>query len=162
MLSLLFKLCCGIIILISYLTGYSYEVVNTFLFIYLEPLILLISGWLITYYAIKYRKTLFNKITLGLSIIYNSVITVIIGSIWKFYSNFSMQVACERAYIDLDTLGRITGLGYININLFLFIILFLFILTFNIFVVICQKHSYRKSLSMENNQNIPLEVVCKD
>ena len=146
MLGLLFRLCCGIITAISYVTGYSYEEVNTFLFIYLEPFILLVTGCMITYYGIKYRKSIVNKIILGLSIIYNTVFIVIIGSIWRFYSQFDMQTACERAYIDLDTLGRITGLGYVNVNLFLFIVLFLAILFFHIFVIIFQKISYKKYL----------------
>ena len=149
MLELLFRLCCGIITAISYVTGYSYEVVNTFLFIYLEPFILLVTGCMITYFGFKYRKSIVNKRILGLSIIYNAVFFVIIGSIWKFYAQFNMQTACERAYIDLDTLGRITGLGYININLFLFIVLFLAILIFNISIIIYQRMSYKKFLLQE-------------
>ena len=153
MLELLFRLCCGIISAISNVTGYSYEVVNTFLFIYLEPLILLVSGWLITYFGIKYFKSTFNKIVLVLSIVYNKIFTSVIGLIWNLYAQFDMQTACERAYIDLDTLGKLTGLGYVNINLFLFIILFLAILVFNIAIILCQKKSYQKVLLQERNLN---------
>ena len=159
MLELVFRLCCGIITAISYLTGYSYEVINTFLFIYLEPLILIVTGCMITYFGIKYRKSITNKIILGLSVIYNAIIIVIIGAIWKHYSQFDMQTACERAYIDLDTLGRITGLGYINVNLLLFILLFLAILAFNIITVVFQKKSYRKLLLRERNENMVLKVI---
>ena len=161
MLEFIFRVCCGIIYAISYLTGYSYEVVNTFLFIYLEPVILLISGWLITVFAIKYFKaSTFNKIVFLLSIVYNSVITIVIAAIWKHYLQFNMDMACQRAYIDLDTIGRITGLGYINTNLFLFIILFLFILVFNIAVLVCQTIFYRRSLH-HSSQNINLHARIK-
>jgi hypothetical protein len=39
------------------------------------------------------------------------------------------------AYNDLETLGKITGMGYVGINLFLFIILFLTIFGFNMISV---------------------------
>lgn len=40
MLYILFRLCCGIITLISYCTGFTYEEVNSILFIYGEPIII--------------------------------------------------------------------------------------------------------------------------
>lgn len=153
-MDIIFKICCGIIYAISLVTGFSYEIINTFLFIYLEPLILVVSGWMITAYGIKHFKhDTFIKVVLPLSIIYNVCLTTAAVSIWRHYSQFSMQIACERAYIDLDTLGRITGLGYVNINLFLFIVLFLFVLTFNICVLICQRIICKKSHSRHSSIN---------
>ena len=160
MLDFLFQLCCILVYCIAYLTGYSYEVVNTFLFIYLEPAILLITGWLITIFGIKYFKTsIVSKIILFPSIAYNLVISIVIAAIWKHYLQFNMDIACQRAYIDLDTIVRITGLGYINTNLFLFIILFLIILIFNVFVILCQKMFYQRSLLHQNNRNTTSVVV---
>lgn len=43
MLYILFRLCCGIITLISYCTGFTYEEVNSILFIYGEPIVIIIS-----------------------------------------------------------------------------------------------------------------------
>ena len=152
MMEIIFYLCCGLIRVVSYLTGYSYEEVNTFLFIYLQPAILMVSGWLITVFAIKYYShSTFNKFALLISPVYNLAFTIVVAAIWKHYLQFNMQAACERAYIDLDTLGRITGLGYVNINILLFIVLFLLILVFHIAVLYCQKKCYRNSLARQRS-----------
>ncbi|MCR4851994.1 MAG: hypothetical protein K5893_00195 [Prevotella sp.] len=71
MLYLLFRFCCGIITVISMLTGFTYEEVNTFLFIYVEPLILMATALYIPIKGRKYLRKPINKAIFGLSIVCN-------------------------------------------------------------------------------------------
>lgn len=137
---ILFKICCGIIYLISLITGFTYEEVNTILFIYGEPLILIITSFFITLISLIYFKQhIIEKIIFCLSIPYNTIMWLLTFLLWNYYQSLSLHEACVQAYKDLDYIGQITGMGYVNINLFLFIVLFLFILIFNIFIIcICR------------------------
>ena len=56
--------------------------------------------------------------------------------IWSHYYPLGLDGACRLAYKDLETLGNLTGVGYIAINLFLFIALFLGLMAFNILIMI--------------------------
>lgn len=133
-MGIIFQICCGIITVLAYIFGTTYEEMNTYLFIYAQPAILLLSfGVVIGVVLFKlvrrfsFLKTflLFLFGFLGLGYLAPTLY------VWKRYSTFSAHDACVLAYDDLAYLGEITSLGYVGINLFLFIILFLAILGFN-------------------------------
>lgn len=119
---ILFLICCEIIRQISYITGYTYEELNTFLFLYTQPIILISTGFMA---FIKEGKTLLRYIIFIPQFL---IFTIIVLRYWTT----TAHNACLIAYNDLELLGQITGLGYVLINLFLFIFFFLSVLMFNI------------------------------
>ncbi|GEM_PF-979387 len=131
----IFQICCDIIRALSYTFGITYEEMNTYLFIYAQPMILIISFVIVigTILSKLLKKVSILKIfLLGLFGTAGFLYTLATLAVWKRYSVLSAHDTCVLSYKDLETLGKITGLGYIGINLFLFIVLFLIILGFNI------------------------------
>lgn len=110
MLYILFRLCCGIITLISYCTGFTYEEVNSILFIYGEPIVIGLCNLFILF------KSFNHKILCVFITLYNIFYLFVISKIFIHYIPYSLHNACVVAYKDLDTLGSITGFGYIGIK----------------------------------------------
>ncbi len=139
---ILFRICCGIIYVISLVTGLTYEEVNTVLFIYAEPAIVVLTSLAVSLISLIYiRRSWLHKLVFVISIPYNMVALLCVKILWMYYSEYTLQTACEQAYKDLELLGQQTGVGYVNINLFLFIVLFLFLLFVHISAcVICYKY----------------------
>ena len=133
-MGIIFYACCAIIRAIALITGFTYEEVNTILFIITEPTIILITGLVILFRHLNWATVLLNLIYIFIYI-----------KIETFYAAYSLHDACVQAYSDLRFLGDITGIGYIGINLFLFIILFLGLLMFNIIAFFWPKRKKQRN-----------------
>ena len=143
MLYILFRLCCGIITLISYCTGFTYEEVNSILFIYGEPIVIGLCNLFILF------KSFNHKLLCVLITLYNIFYLFVISKIFIHYIPYSLHNACVVAYKDLETLGSITGFGYVGINLFLFIILPLLLVNLNIiFYAIIKRNRNKKTQTL--------------
>lgn len=123
---ILFRLCCGIITLISYCTGFTYEEVNSILFIYGEPIIIGLCNLFILF------KSFNHKFLWIFTTLYNIFYLFGVLNIFIRYIPYSLHNACVVAYKDLEILGSITGFGYIGINLFSFVILPVLLIILNI------------------------------
>lgn len=134
MIENIFQICCDVIRVFSSFFGTSYEEMNTILFIYLQPSLLLASFVIVVgIISFKLLKELsifklFLLVLFGAGGLIYATATIVI---WKRYSLLSMHDTCVLAYDDLETLGEISGMGYIGVNLFLFIIFFHLIFGFN-------------------------------
>ena len=140
----IFQICCNIIRYLSDIFGITYEELNTYLFIYIEPLLVMISfaiviGIIIT--KLLKKASILTFLLLAFFGIGGLVYMAATLFVWKRYSVLSAHDTCVMAYNDLETLGKTTGMCYVGINLFLFIILFLTIFGFNmISAFLIKKH----------------------
>lgn len=131
----IFQICCDIIRALSNFWGITYEEMNTYLFIYAQPILSILS--FVTTISIITSKllkkvsmlNLFNLVLFGMGGLVYTITTFVV---WKRYSVLSAHDTCILAYKDLETLGKMTGMGYIGINFFLFIILFSLVFGLNI------------------------------
>lgn len=89
MLYILFRLCCGIITLISYCTGFTYEEVNSILFIYGEPIIIGLCNLFILF------KSFNHKLLCVFITLYNFFFICNIKDFHSLYSIFITQ--CMRS-----------------------------------------------------------------
>ena len=130
----LFYVCCAIMQVVAWVFGITYEAANSICFIYLEPAIVTLTA---TIAALCMVFKLKPKILWTLlSAIYLVPYYASCFMIWSHYYPLGLDGACRLAYKDLETLGNLTGVGYIAINLFLFIALFLGLMAFNILIMI--------------------------
>lgn len=143
-----FEACCKIINFLSISFHTTYEEMNTYLFIYTQPIIIIISFGIVIsilfYKLLKKKSTPIILLLLFFGIL-GFIYTQITLAVWKRYSVLSAHNTCIKAYKDLDILGEITGMGYVGINLFLFIVLFLFIIVFNFISILLIKKYIKTS-----------------
>ncbi len=139
----LFYLCCAIMQVVAWIFGVTYEAANSICFIYLEPAILTFTATIAA--AIIVSKLKPKILWIPLAVIYLVPYYVSCFVIWSHYYPLGLDGACRLAYKDLETLGNLTGVGYIAINLFLFIALFLGLMTFNNMIIIksASKHNLK-------------------
>lgn len=132
---ILFYLCCAIMQVVAWIFGVTYEAANSICFIYLEPAILTFAATVAVIYMVHKLKP--KILWIFLSVIYLMPYYTSCFVIWSHYYPLGLDGACRLAYKDLETLGNLTGVGYIAINLFLFIALFLGLMVFNAFIILC-------------------------
>jgi len=137
---IVFYLCCGIMQVVAWAFGVTYEAANTVCFIYLEPAIVTLTATITAcYVACKLRPRLLWTL---LAAIYLMPYYIGCFVIWSRYYPLGLDNACRLAYKDLEVLGNVTGVGYIAVNLFLFIALFLGLMILNILMMVCaHKHN---------------------
>ena len=134
-MGLIFEICVGIIRAFAFVTGSTYEEANTYLFIYLQPALLVLSALFVfgASAILLYRYFSWKHFVLfsffGMSLLGHVMMA---GMVWQHYMPYSTHDACVQAYKDLAMMGEATGLGYIGINLFLFIMFFLFVFCSNL------------------------------
>lgn len=131
----IFWLCCGVILFLSMMTGISYEAVNTYLFIYLQPFILLatsLAGIIFLMY-----KTM-QKFSFRRLIFLIACVVSLVGQgiyVYYLYGEFAGMSAHDigmKSYGLLREWGDILQMGYIGLNIFVFIFLFFGVFTFNL------------------------------
>lgn len=130
----LFYLCCTIMQVVAWVFGITYEAANSICFIYLEPAIVTLTATIAAFCLMCKLKP--KILWTLLSAIYLVPYYASCYMIWRHYYPLGLDGACRLAYKDLETLGNLTGVGYIAINLFLFIALFLGLMAFNILIMI--------------------------
>ena len=124
-MEIIFQICCEILRALSGVFGFTYEEMNTILFIYVQPILILISfAIVISVILAKLFKhvsilKLFLIVLFGMGGLMYSLTTFVV---WNRYSALSLHDTCVLAYDDLKAPGGMTGMGYVGINLFLFII----------------------------------------
>ena len=136
---IIFYICCAIMQVVAWMFGVTYEAANSVCFIYLEPALVTLTAMIAALFMMYKLKP--KIIWIPLSIIYLVPYYITCFVIWSHYYPLGLDGACRLAYKDLETLGNLTGVGYIAINLFLFIVLFLALTAFNILITrLCCKH----------------------
>ena len=121
-----FRLCCGIVTLISMIFGITYEETNTYLFIYGEPLLLLL---LLTSIAFIFSKRRLLSFFIGCYELCTFMV------VWNHYKSYSAHNACIQAYSDLEKFGELVNLDYISVNILFFVVLFIIGLIINICLI---------------------------
>ena len=139
----LFYLCCAIMQVVAWTFGVTYEAANSICFIYLEPAILTLTATIAAAFLVFKLKP--KILWIPLAVIYLVPYYASCFVIWSHYYPLGLDGACRLAYKDLETLGNLTGVGYIAINLFLFIALFLGLMAFNIMIILksASKHNLK-------------------
>ena len=123
---LFFRLCCGIVTLISMIFGITYEETNTYLFIYGEPAFLL----LLTIVAFLFSKRKLLCFFIGCFELCTAMV------VWNHYRLFTPHQACVQAYSDLEKFGELVDLDYISVNILFFVVLFIIGLCINLCLLI--------------------------
>ena len=131
---IIFYICCAIMQVVAWVFGVTYEVANSVCFIYMEPAIITLTATIAALFMMYKLKP--KILWIPLSIIYLVPYYASCVVIWSHYYPLGLDGACRLAYKDLETLGNLTGVGYVAINLFLFIVLFLALMAFNILIMI--------------------------
>ena len=131
---IIFYICCAIMQVVAWVFGVTYEVANSVCFIYMEPAIITLTATIAALFMMYKLKP--KILWIPLSIIYLVPYYASCVVIWSHYYPLGLDGACRLAYKDLETLGNLTGVGYIAINLFLFIVLFLALMALNILIMI--------------------------
>lgn len=140
-MNLLFKICSAIVWVMAHLLGMTYEELNTVLFIYAEPAVLLFTALLLPLYmAYKiWRRPTGWRITIFvLSLVYAVPFVVACRKLWTHYS-LSLHDNFVLAYQDLNRASETIGLGYVRTVLLLFIGIFLVILILNFFLLYLER-----------------------
>ena len=140
-MNLLFKICSAIVWVMAHLLGMTYEELNTVLFIYAEPAVLLFTALLLPIYmAYKVWKkaTVLRIIVFVLSLAYVTPFIIACRKLWTQY-NLSLHDNFVLAYQDLNHAAETTGLGYIKTVLLLFIGIFLVLLIVNFFLLYLER-----------------------
>lgn len=140
-MNLLFKICSAIVWVMAHLLGMTYEELNTVLFIYAEPAVLLFTALLLPIYmAYKVWKkaTVWRIIVFVLSLAYVTPFIIACRKLWTHY-NLSLHDNFVLAYQDLNHAAETTGLGYIKTVLLLFIGIFLVLLIVNFFLLYLER-----------------------
>lgn len=131
---ILFYICCAVMQVVAWVFGVTYEAANSVCFIYLEPAIVTLTATIAALCMVCKLKP--KILWIPAAAIYSAPYYAVCFMIWSHYYPLGLDGACLMAYKDLETLGNVTGVGYIAINLFLFIALFLGLMAFNILIII--------------------------
>lgn len=123
-MNIIFQICVGIMHVVSFITGHTYEEVNSIIFLYFQPILLLALSIIMLAMSLFWFKRL-NIFIPFISALNFSINFMVTFYVVDRYSSYTLHQACLKAYKDLDVLGQITTIGYVNINILLFIILFL-------------------------------------
>lgn len=132
----LYRFCCGVMEVVAVLSGYTYEEVNAFAFLYTQPALLTLTAampMLLMVYKLWRQRTPKRFSLTALTVLWFLPFAFGTLKLWKHY-DMSLQEACELAYKDLAWLGETSGLGYELVNILLFIVAFLFLFLLNIFI----------------------------
>ena len=140
-MNLLFKTCSAIVWVMAHLLGMTYQELNTVLFIYAEPSVLLFTALLLPLYMaykVWKRPTGWRVAIFVLSFAYAVPFVIACRKLWTHYS-LSLHDNFVLAYQDLNHAAETTGLGYIRTVLLLFIGIFLVILIVNFFLLYLER-----------------------
>lgn len=130
----IFWIGCGVVYLLSKEIGISYEATNTYLFIYLQPIVLVITAFIGVIFTIGKTFTNFNFKRFGFLVGYLMSFFCQILYVYYLYDLFGGMSAHDigmKTYGILRQWGEVLEMGYIGVNVFVFIFLFLGIMMFN-------------------------------
>ncbi|MCD7932935.1 MAG: hypothetical protein LUH15_17170 [Tannerellaceae bacterium] len=123
MTHIIFEFCCDIIAVIANLVGWSYKEANVYIFIWLQPALVILSALLFAIACMKYNikmktpgSTLLNIMGISLLIFY-----IIIGIQIIFRYNIPPDDAFILAQQDMIRFGKPIGANYEHVNFVLFV-----------------------------------------
>lgn len=119
-MNLIFYFCCGLLQVISYLTGYTYLEVSMVVNIYLQGLMCIIATVPSLFY-LKHAVPSQRFVCLG-NFVINSMV---IGMVFLRYHNMTLDAAGNLCISDLNKLADMLEMSYIQVNLLIFIFVFL-------------------------------------
>ena len=124
-MEIIFQICCEIVRVLSGVFCVTYEEMNTILFIYVQPILILISFAIVVSVILAKLFKHISILKLFLIALFGMggfIYSLTTFAVWNQYSALSLHDTCVLAYDDLKAPGGMTGMGYVGINLFLFII----------------------------------------
>jgi len=142
MIQTLFDLLCGLLYLVGYPFGWTYQETSIYMCIYLWPIICCISVLPIICQTVllllKTRR-------------WWSPIPVLFSFVYLFYYVFYTNIAIERyginvpnafnkCMVDITFIAQQTGMSYAEVNILIYIVLFLGILLINFAIFKLLKH----------------------
>lgn len=134
-MKLIFEFLCGLLYLIGYPFGLTYEEISIYICIYLWPSLCTIST--IPIILISFKKIL-NKKIVGIPCLISSIIYFL------YYCYYTNLVICRynisnpnsftNCMLDLKILAKYYEISYETLNILIYVIGFILIITFNIVV----------------------------
>lgn len=119
----LFDICCQIVSILSRWLGCTYHEMNTYLFIWLQPALVLLTSLILMFIAVWGCMKRFSVARL-LTTIFTFIYTIVclLGSIilWYHY-RIPAHEAGQRAIEEMTQLSEQTGVSYEWINYILFV-----------------------------------------
>lgn len=141
----IFKSCCGIVYLIGSVFSLNYHETNTYLFLYIQPILC----WILTFILlITVLKKVWNNLTMSRALLtlvvapYFVIITAGLNKIAHHYWSLSASEACKLAMREMHDMANY-GMSYQEINIMLFIVLFLIIVGLDIIGLAVCKHCFK-------------------
>lgn len=147
-MEIIFKSCCGIVYLIALAFGLNYYEMNTYLFLYAEPLICFLTAIIMVLVVYKKLWNFWSWQRILLALVSTGYLFTISCGLFRIaghYWSLNAEDACKLAMREMQNMA-VYGLSYEQINIMLFIVLFLLILTINIGVIfLCKRYLKGKS-----------------
>ena len=147
MLDFFFKSCCGIVYLTGSAFGLNYHETNTYLFLYLQPILCGILTLILLIVALikVWKKFTSSRILMAAFIVpYFITITAGINKIAHHYWVLNATDACKLAMREMRDMANY-GMSYEEINIMLFVVLFILIIGVDLIGLAICKYRFKDS-----------------